>query len=59
MFITFKELTDISKFSKAEAWLLVTSKLLQASYWDMNVVKKGILLKPLVSLTLQKLSMQC
>jgi hypothetical protein len=38
---TFKELTDISKFPKPEAWLLVmqiVARILQ----DRNVAKKGI-----------------
>jgi hypothetical protein len=38
---TFKELTDISKFPKPEAWLLVT-QIVARIFRDMNAAKKGI-----------------
>ncbi len=40
---TYKELTDISKFLKAKAWLLVT-QIMTRIFHDMNAAIKGIVL---------------
>jgi HD-GYP domain-containing protein (c-di-GMP phosphodiesterase class II) len=41
MSTTYKELTDISKFPKAKAWLLIT-QIISRIFRDMNAAKKGI-----------------